>query len=81
MHDDAGVTSDSRPSHLCSARRRPHSRRVHDRYGGLPGGSRIAEVRGAPFETDVFEFPWGYLAVFRDPDGNRLQLREVLSDA
>lgn len=41
----------------------------------------MLKSRGAPFETDVFEFPWGYLAVFRDPDGNRLQLREVLSDA
>jgi predicted enzyme related to lactoylglutathione lyase len=29
-----------------------------------------------PFETDVLEFPWGYVAVFADPDGNRLQLRE-----
>jgi predicted enzyme related to lactoylglutathione lyase len=32
--------------------------------------------RGAEFETDVLEFPWGYIAVFTDPDGNRLQLRE-----
>ena len=41
----------------------------------------LLKSRGVPFETDVLEFPWGYLAVFRDPDGNRLQLREVLSDA
>ena len=32
--------------------------------------------RGVEFETDVLEFPWGYVAVFQDPDGNRLQLRE-----
>jgi predicted enzyme related to lactoylglutathione lyase len=28
------------------------------------------------FETDVLEFPWGSIAVFQDPDGNRLQVRE-----
>ena len=32
--------------------------------------------RGVKFETDVLEFPWGYVAVFQDPDDNRLQLRE-----
>jgi predicted enzyme related to lactoylglutathione lyase len=32
--------------------------------------------RGVEFETDVLEQPWGYVALFRDPDGNRLQLRE-----
>jgi predicted enzyme related to lactoylglutathione lyase len=32
--------------------------------------------RGLKFETDVLEFPWGYVAQFDDPDGNRLQLRE-----
>jgi predicted enzyme related to lactoylglutathione lyase len=32
--------------------------------------------RGVEFETGVLEFPWGYVAVFQDPDGNRLQLRE-----
>ena len=32
--------------------------------------------RGAKFVTDVLEFPWGYIAQFEDPDGNRLQLRE-----
>ena len=32
--------------------------------------------RGVKFETDVLEFPWGYIAQFDDPDGNRLQLRE-----
>ena len=33
--------------------------------------------RGVTFETDVLEFPWGYLAGFQDPDGNRLQVREL----
>ena len=32
--------------------------------------------RGAEFVTDVLEFPWGYVAQFLDPDGNRLQVRE-----
>ena len=35
--------------------------------------------RGVLFETDVLESPWAYLAVFRDPEGIRRQLREVLS--
>ena len=34
------------------------------------------KARGVEFETDVMEYPWGYTAVFLDPDGNRLQLRE-----
>lgn len=33
-------------------------------------------ARGVRFETGVLEYPWGYVAVFQDPDGNRLQLRE-----
>jgi catechol 2,3-dioxygenase-like lactoylglutathione lyase family enzyme len=33
--------------------------------------------RGVKFETDVLEFPWGSVAVFQDPDGNRLQIREL----
>jgi predicted enzyme related to lactoylglutathione lyase len=33
--------------------------------------------RGVTFETAVLEYPWGYIAVFQDPDGNRLQLREA----
>lgn len=33
---------------------------------------------GVEFDTDVLEYPWGLLAVFRDPDGNRLQVRELL---
>ena len=32
--------------------------------------------RGVTFETGVLEYPWGYIAVFVDPDGNRLQLRQ-----
>jgi predicted enzyme related to lactoylglutathione lyase len=32
--------------------------------------------RGVEFLTDVLEFPWGYVAQFEDPDGNRLQIRE-----
>jgi predicted enzyme related to lactoylglutathione lyase len=32
--------------------------------------------RGVRFETDVLEFPWGYVALFEDPDGNRVQIRE-----
>lgn len=33
--------------------------------------------RGVEFDTEVLEYPWGYIAVFQDPDGNRLQLREL----
>jgi predicted enzyme related to lactoylglutathione lyase len=32
--------------------------------------------RGVEFVTDVLEFPWGYVAQFEDPDGNRLQIRQ-----
>jgi predicted enzyme related to lactoylglutathione lyase len=32
--------------------------------------------RGVEFDTEVLEFPWGYVAQFDDPDGNRLQIRE-----
>lgn len=33
--------------------------------------------RGVTFDPpDVLEQPWGYVAMFCDPDGNRLQLRE-----
>jgi catechol 2,3-dioxygenase-like lactoylglutathione lyase family enzyme len=31
---------------------------------------------GVKFDTEVLEYPWGYVAVFQDPDGNRLQLRQ-----
>ena len=33
-------------------------------------------ARGVQFETGVLDYPFAYLAVFTDPDGNRLQLRE-----
>jgi catechol 2,3-dioxygenase-like lactoylglutathione lyase family enzyme len=33
--------------------------------------------RGVKFDTEVLENPFGYAAVFQDPDGNRLQLRQV----
>jgi predicted enzyme related to lactoylglutathione lyase len=33
--------------------------------------------RGVKFEPpEILEFPWGYIAVFQDPDGNVLQVRE-----
>jgi predicted enzyme related to lactoylglutathione lyase len=32
--------------------------------------------RGVEFETEVLEYPWGLVALFQDPDGNRLQIRE-----
>jgi predicted enzyme related to lactoylglutathione lyase len=32
--------------------------------------------RGVEFVSDVLEFPWGSVAQFQDPDGNRLQIRE-----
>jgi len=36
----------------------------------------LLKARGVKFDTDVLEYPWGYVAVFEDPDGNRLQLRQ-----
>jgi len=36
----------------------------------------VLQSRGVKFETEVLEYPWGYVAVFVDPDGNRLQVRE-----
>jgi predicted enzyme related to lactoylglutathione lyase len=33
--------------------------------------------RGVEFEpAELLQFPWGYVARFRDPDGNQLQVRE-----
>jgi predicted enzyme related to lactoylglutathione lyase len=32
--------------------------------------------RGVKFETEVLEYPFGCIAVFQDPDGNLLQLRQ-----
>jgi catechol 2,3-dioxygenase-like lactoylglutathione lyase family enzyme len=34
------------------------------------------KTRGVEFETEVLEYPFAYIAGFKDPDGNRLQLRE-----
>ncbi len=34
------------------------------------------KARGVAFETEVLEFPWGWVAIFQDPDGNRLQIRQ-----
>jgi predicted enzyme related to lactoylglutathione lyase len=34
------------------------------------------QSRGVRFETGVLDYPWGSIAVFVDPDGNRLQLRQ-----
>jgi catechol 2,3-dioxygenase-like lactoylglutathione lyase family enzyme len=56
-------------------------------YGRIPAAYTIEttdireavealESRGVKFETEVLEYPFAYLAVFRDPDGNWLQLRE-----
>ena len=33
--------------------------------------------RGVKFDTEVLESPFGYVALFQDPDGNRLQLRQL----
>ncbi len=33
--------------------------------------------RGVKFEpAELLQFPWGYVARFKDPDGNQLQVRE-----
>jgi catechol 2,3-dioxygenase-like lactoylglutathione lyase family enzyme len=44
--------------------------------GDLRKEYEALKSRGVKFETDVLEFPWGYVAQFEDPDGNLLQLRE-----
>jgi catechol 2,3-dioxygenase-like lactoylglutathione lyase family enzyme len=36
----------------------------------------LLKSRGVKFDTEVLEFPWGAIAVFQDPDGNRLQIRQ-----
>ena len=34
-------------------------------------------ARGVEFEpAELLQFPWGYVARFKDPDGNQLQVRE-----
>jgi predicted enzyme related to lactoylglutathione lyase len=35
------------------------------------------QSRGVKFEDGILDFPWGSVAPFQDPDGNRLQLREA----
>jgi predicted enzyme related to lactoylglutathione lyase len=35
------------------------------------------ESRGVTFDMGVLEYPWGFVAPFEDPEGNRLQLREA----
>jgi predicted enzyme related to lactoylglutathione lyase len=37
------------------------------------------KAKGVQFETEVLEYPWGWVAVFLDLDGNRLQVRHVRS--
>ncbi|HWK29295.1 MAG TPA: VOC family protein [Solirubrobacter sp.] len=34
------------------------------------------KARDVEFVSDVLEFPWGSVAQFQDPDGNRLQIRQ-----
>jgi predicted enzyme related to lactoylglutathione lyase len=58
----------------------PVQRRIPAAYTIETGDCRAAfealKSRGVKFETEVLEYPWGCIAVFQDPDGNRLQLRE-----
>ena len=44
--------------------------------GDIREAVEALKSRGVKFETGVLEYPWGSIAVFQDPDGNRLQLRE-----
>jgi catechol 2,3-dioxygenase-like lactoylglutathione lyase family enzyme len=37
----------------------------------------VLKARGVKFDTEVLENQWGYVAVFQDPDGNRLQLKQA----
>lgn len=37
----------------------------------------VLKSRGVKFDGDVLESRWGYVALFQDPDGNRLQLRQT----
>ena len=37
----------------------------------------LLKARGVKFDTDVLEYPFGAVAVFQDPDGNHLQLRQA----
>ncbi len=42
----------------------------------LPQMVEELKSRGVEFVSDVLEFPWGSIAQFQDPDGNRLQIRQ-----
>jgi len=44
--------------------------------GDIRATFETLKSRGVEFVSDVLEFPWGSVAQFQDPDGNRLQLRE-----
>ena len=44
--------------------------------GDIRKAVEALKSRGVKFETGVLEYPWGHIAGFQDPDGNRLQLRE-----
>jgi predicted enzyme related to lactoylglutathione lyase len=35
------------------------------------------QSRGVKFDGGVQDFPWGSIAVFQDPDNNRLQIRQA----
>jgi catechol 2,3-dioxygenase-like lactoylglutathione lyase family enzyme len=58
----------------------PIAGRIPAQYTIQTGDCRKAletlKSRGVRFDTEVLEFPWGYVAVFQDLDGNRLQLRQ-----
>ena len=45
--------------------------------GDIRTAYETLKSHGVTFETDLLEYPWGSIAVFQDPDGNRLQLREL----
>jgi catechol 2,3-dioxygenase-like lactoylglutathione lyase family enzyme len=45
--------------------------------GDLRNAYETLKSRGVEFDTDILEYPWGQIAVFQDPDRNRLQLREL----
>ena len=50
----------------------PYSGRVHDRYRGLPSDGRGADGARRDVRDGRARVPPGYLAMFQDPDGNRL---------
>jgi catechol 2,3-dioxygenase-like lactoylglutathione lyase family enzyme len=57
-------------------------------FGRVPASCTLAtrDIRSAfaalksrevRFDTEILEYPWGFVAVFQDLDGNRLQLRQA----